>query len=241
MRGRIDANRQPGELLSFRKYAVVPSEESVLAWVRVNILLKVLWRNEEIGQQVEDSFHQLGDSWAKNFSEITPEYLQLGSDIIKTFLLVDNPTLVPVLLDYYYHKAIVQESSTEAATFRNEALAHDPTPLGRPTDREGRAYYSGVHQRLREQVKSGDWEKVDIAALWRYAEVWVLVRHKLVESLPAFVDGLEKRPYVKRSEKRWGATLHDLAEFDTDLRKWRRALQQFDEALLWEDWPMSLT
>ena len=92
-------------------------------------------------------------------------------------------------------------------------------------------FYAKVQARRRTLVDSEKWVRVDPVALWRFAEAWVKVKHKLVPSLPIFIDGLNTRPYTKRSPLAWGHAHYGPADFSTNLRTWRRELGKFTLAL----------
>jgi hypothetical protein len=215
---------------------MLPKVNGAVEWLRVQILLRALWNNEEIGQEIEDGLHQIADLWAKTYPVINPMCQQMGADFIKRYFIVDNPSLTPLVLADYHHQAIVAAGGSEAAIFRIEALSDDPTPLGRPTDREGRAYFAEVQDRRKALANSGQWKRVDVLSLWHYSEAWIAVRHKLVESLPKFIDSLQVRSYTKRNTTFWKGPVYEDADFSTRLRTWRRELQAIDQALRHTDW-----
>jgi hypothetical protein len=207
-------------------------DDGTEAWLRCNILFRSLLQNEDIGPDAEGDFFPVATAWAKTWPAISTAGQDLGTAFIKKWFFVGNPTLLPVLLNAFYHYAIVNEGGAEAATFRLSSLSRDPTLLGRPTGREGRNYFHQVQERRRSRIQSDVSKRVDVVALWRFAEVWVLVRHKLVPSLPSFINGQVVRPYHKQNG--------EPADFSTRLRTWRRELQEYDKVLDYRDWSTAM-
>lgn len=231
---QADDSRQLGSPIPVRRYAYVPPVAGAMDWLRVQILFRVLLFHEEIGEKAFECFKRLAMEWAMSYPLITPECHTLGSTFIKNYFLVDNSTLLPHLLADYYHLVIVDEAGAEAAASRVDFLARDPTPLGRPTGKEGRDYYSKVQSGRRTQVSEQKWERVDVGTLWRFAEAWVEVRHKLVPALTSFVHEQTPRKYTRRYKK---AGCEE-PEFSDQYRNWQAALKHFDNSLRRTDWPV---
>ena len=190
-----------------------------MALATVRIVFWVLLLHEEKGAEVGEAFGPVASAWAdRGGLSISPECQHLGDEFVKDYLLVDNPTLLPVLLDDYYCQAIAAERGADWTSFRVDTLSRNPSPLGRPTDRRGRQYYAGA---LRKTSAQGD--RHDLGSIWRYAEAWVEVRHKIKKSLMAFVEGQDYRAWAKED----GEEL----DIETRYRNWRRGLKAIDQTL----------
>jgi len=149
---QADANRKPGHKFDRRFDGYLPPEGVALATVR--IVFRVLFRHQKTGPGVGEAFGPVASAWAdRGGLSISPECQRLGDEFVKKYLLVDNPTLVPVLLDDYYCQAIAAERGADWTSFRVDTLSRNPSPLGRPTDRRGRQYYAGA---LRKTSAQGD-------------------------------------------------------------------------------------
>lgn len=215
---QADDSRKLGNPIPARWYTYVPPVDGALDWLRVKILFRVLLFHEKIGEKAFECFSRVAMDWVKSYPVIAPECHARGSIFIKKYFKVDNSTLLPHLLADYEHLVIVHEDGAEAAAYRMESLARDPTPLGRPSGREGRDYYSEVQSRRRTQVNKQKWERVDVGTLWRFAEAWVEVRHKLVPTLTNFVSGQTTRRYNIVDPE-------NPPEFSARYRNWQRRFQ----------------
>ena len=161
---QADANRKPGHKFDRRFDGYLPTEGVALATVR--IVFRVLLLHGEKGVAVGEAFRPVASAWAdRGGLSISPECQHLGNEFVENYLLVDNASLVPVLLDDYYCQAIAAERDADWASFRVDTLSRNPSPLGRPSDRRGRQYYAGA---LRKKSAQGD--RHDLGSIWRYAE-----------------------------------------------------------------------
>ena len=214
---QADANRKPGHKFDRRFDGYLPPEGVALATVR--IVFRVLFRHRKKGAGVGEAFGPVASAWAdRGGLSISPECQHLGNEFVENYLLVDNPTLVPVLLDDYYCQAIAAERGADWTSFRVDTLSRNPSPLGRPTDRRGRQYYAGA---LRKTSAQGD--RHDLGSIWRYAEAWVEVRHEIAKSLMASVEGQDYRAWAKED---W-----EVSDIETRYRNWRRGLKAIDQTL----------
>jgi hypothetical protein len=190
-----------------------------VALATVRIVFRVLFRHQKTGPGVGEAFGPVASAWAdRGGLSISQECQHLGNEFVKDYLLVDNPTLLPVLLDDYYCQAIAAERGADWASFRVDTLSRNPSPLGRPTDRRGRQYYAGA---LRKKSAQGD--RHDLGSIWRYAEAWVEVRHEIETSLMAFVEGQDYRAWAKEDGEE--------SDIETRYRNWRRGLKAIDQTL----------
>jgi len=214
---QADANRKPGHKFDRRFDGYLPPEGVALATVR--IVFRVLFRHQKTGPGVGEAFGPVASAWAdRGGLSISPECQHLGNEFVKKYLLVDNPTLVPVLLDDYYCQAIAAERGADWTSFRVDTLSRNPSPLDRPNDRRGAKYYA---EALRKTTAQGD--RHDLGSIWRCAEAWVEVRYKIKDNLMAFVEGQDYRAWAKEDGEE--------SDIETRYRNWRRGLKAIDQTL----------
>jgi len=214
---QADANREPGHKFDRRFDGYLPPEGVALATVR--IVFRVLLLHGERGAEVGEAFGPVASAWAdRGGLSISQECQHLGNEFVKKYLLVDNPTLVPVLLDAYYCQAIADERGADWTSFRVDTLSRNPSPLGRPNDRRGAKYYA---EALRKTSAQGD--RHDLGSIWRYAEAWVEVRHEIAKSLMVFVERQDYRARAKEDG--------EVSDIETRYRNWRRGLKAIDQTL----------
>ena len=161
--------RIKGSPLSSHWFGWFPAEGE--DWIRVVVLFRVLMAEEDLDFNIKmaDAFSPIAMDWTSTYPQIGPVARKLGRSFILEYFKVDNPSLLPVLLHDWYHQAVLDEASTEAATFRLESLERDSSPLGWPNTRHARDRFTG----RQESNRSFGYERKDIGSLWRFAEAWV--------------------------------------------------------------------
>ena len=180
----------------------------------VIILFRALLHNPDVGLRASKDWNQVSAEWAKDYPAVNAVCQSLGEKWIHDWFLVGNPSILPLLLADYHHQAIMSEGGIEAANFGLESLADDLTPLGTPNDRAGAANYKKVQARRKASGNS----RIDLGSMYRHAEAWVILRHKLVPSLMSFVEAMPTRTYAGQED--------DDSDIETRRRNWRRELKK---------------
>ena len=232
----LPQNRKPGAPASVHYFARLTDDQ--IAKARVKLLFDAIVDNPELGREASTEFNKVSLAWAKpGYPRISPECGALGDEWIRRFYTVDNPTLLPLVLNRYWQIAHGTVCTPEWAAGVIMYLADDPTPLGWPNTSAGARYYHEAQQRLK--ARGGN--RVDLMALKRDAEVWVPVRHGLVASLSAFVDEEEPpRHYCRHKrdeheeEEEWEK---QKSLKSTRYTHWWRRVNAFDKAIRRTNWP----
>ncbi|MFC1935532.1 hypothetical protein ACFLX9_02045 [Chloroflexota bacterium] len=148
---------------------------------------------------------------------------QAGEAFVRKWLCVNNPTLVPILLADYHRYAIRSQEPVLYSQWFLDFIGQNPYFRGRPSTREGRQRV----RKIREYEKANpSLTRIDLASLWRIAEVWVRVRHGLEKSLKDYVAHAEVRAHGD-----------DVGDIDNRYRNWKRELKLLDRALQRTDLP----
>lgn len=224
--------RAKGEPFAERHYGWIPADAPEGEdYLRVVLTFRSLLLEEELpkcGPDFESVFATIDPARDRQISEATQ---QMGAAFIQEYFKLDNPSLLPLLLQDFLHQITLTDPVT-ATTFRLTSLALNPTPLGRPNTRTSGRKFTEYQRHRRER---GD-RRIDAASIKRYAEAWVLVRHHIVPSLMAVVEARIPREYSKRDTATWANT-----EDDSDIRNrydtWAKELRRFDQAFKRTEWP----
>ena len=115
MRPKADPNRKLGSPVIRRFYAYLPPDG--IAEARIRLLFHALWRDEEIGPEVEDAFRPIATSLSKSAPIVTEECQRLCLEFINTYFKVDNPSLMSILLVTYYQRAVTTEGGPRRQVF----------------------------------------------------------------------------------------------------------------------------
>ena len=228
--------RAKGESFAERRYGWIPADAlEGDDYLRVVLTFRTLLLEDELpkcGPDFEAVWATMDPASDRQISEATQTS---GAAFIQEYFKVDNPSLLPLLLQDFLHQLTLTDPVI-AFTFRLTSLARNPTPLGRPNTRTGGRDYA-EYQRQRRQ--RGD-RRVDMASVKKYAEAWLLVRHHLVPSLMAMVEAKIPRRYTKKNPASWANT-EDKADIRNRYDTWAKELRRFDLAFKRSEWPTSPT
>ena len=110
-----EANRQVGSPIPRRRYVPIPTKPGALEWVRIQKLFLFLLHSEYTRNEALETFTHAAMEWAKTFPIIGPACHHIASEWIKRFFLIDNPSLVPLLLvDFHYQEPVPKFSTGES-------------------------------------------------------------------------------------------------------------------------------
>ena len=209
--------RTPGAAIPARLWCHLPPEAA--SFLRVIVLFRALLGEEKLPEVVQH-FHAVAEAWAcgETYPHPGNRARQLGSQFIRDYLGVQNPTLLPLLLQDYRHQ-IEGLDPVEAAVFRLGVLAKDSRTLGWPNQRAAQRRFKA----LNDADRSKGWKRIDVLSISRFAEAWVRVHHKLEKSLAALVDKQPIRDYILPNAEGPDAS--------TRYRNYWREVRKFDAAL----------
>ena len=216
--------RAKGEPFAKRRYGWIPADAlEGDDYLRVVLTFRTLLLEDELpkcGPDFEAVWATIDPASDRQISETTRD---AGATFIHEYFKVDNPSLLPLLLQGFLHQWTMSDSAA-AAAFRSTSLARNPTPLGRPNTRTGGRNYAEDQRQRRQR---GD-RRMDMASIKKSAEAWVMVNHHLVLSLMAMVATKTPRKYNKKNPTSWANT-----EDDADIRDrhdtWAKDLRRFDK------------